>query len=143
MPPQGPGRELVLQTPMPSSPSSPQFHSKCHVSGPMGGRCCGSTWRCLGCHCFCSECRAHCPERLSKAQAQLYFLLVSLVPSKPIPFPLDVITQMGVKGFGDRFRPCVRNVPYVTLLGNLGILVGSPSAHLIWPLTHQAQNAAG
>ncbi|XP_054936313.1 serine/arginine repetitive matrix protein 3-like [Physeter macrocephalus] len=35
---------------------------------------------------------------LNKAQAQLCFLLVSLLPPKRVPFPLDVITQKGVKG---------------------------------------------
>lgn len=38
----------------------------------------------------------HC--RLNKAQAQLCFLLVSLLLPKRIQFTLDVITQEGVKG---------------------------------------------
>ncbi|XP_020950865.1 E3 ubiquitin-protein ligase RNF152 isoform X2 [Sus scrofa] len=42
--------------------------------------------------------RDRCRGRLNKAQAQLCFLLVSLSPPKRVPFPLDVITQKGVKG---------------------------------------------
>ncbi|XP_070941435.1 translation initiation factor IF-2 [Macaca nemestrina] len=36
-------------------------------------------------------------ERLKKAQSQLCFLPVSLLPPKRVPFPLDVIMQKGVK----------------------------------------------
>ncbi|XP_063572999.1 E3 ubiquitin-protein ligase RNF152 isoform X2 [Pongo abelii] len=36
-----------------------------------------------------------CLRRLKKAQSQLCFLPVSLLPPKRVPFPLDVITQKG------------------------------------------------
>lgn len=64
-------------------------------------------WRVLG---FLSVARVsnpllhvfHC--RLNKAGSQSRFLLVSLLPPKCICFPLDVITQTGVKGTRDRPR---------------------------------------
>lgn len=104
---------------------SPLLHLE---SGLAGSRCAQTTWCCCTCHHLFRELWTHCQERMNIAQTQLCFLLVSVLPPKHLPFPLDAIMQNRVKGTSWQIQTVSEECFIWNPAWNIGNLVG----RLIW-----------